>query len=376
MNLAIIGGGNLAHAIAVSASLFFGKVSVLATGHESWAKKLTAVFPGNEIVTSKDIVCSNDPETIIKDADAILFTVPSHIIPSKLIMVKPYLKKDSIIGSIIASGGFFWIARSILGTDLPLFAFQRVPFICRIQEKGRSVSVTGTKNELFVANHFSKDSSDKYYKMVELFEKSFRSRIIQLESYLEVTISNSNPILHTTRLYTLIQKPVTETPLLFYRTWDDDTSNMLLSCDNEVFDIIHRIPLQFPLFKSLKEHYGVTNGSELTKKLSSIDAFKSITFPVLKKKEGVFMPDPNNRYFQEDLAFGLVILKALAVTLKVNTPVMDSVIKCLQQYIGKCYISRDGSLDGTDLAFSGVPQNYGFTTMNNILNLIPDTQKR
>ncbi|MBP7432982.1 NAD/NADP octopine/nopaline dehydrogenase family protein [bacterium] len=369
MNLAIIGGGNLAHAVAASASLFFKKTSVLTTSCKDWNSNLTVIFPGNEVIVSSKIVCSDNPEKILKDADIVLLTVPSHIIPSKLIEIKPFLKKDSIIGSVIASGGFFWISRNILGADQPLFAFQRVPFICRIIEKGKSVSVTGTKSELFAAFHFSNGFPENYSNIKDLFEKSFRSRIIQLNSYLEVTISNSNPILHTSRLSTLVKDGSIKEPLYFYRTWDDLTSEILLKCDEEIIEIINKISVPFPLFKSLKEHYCVADHFELTKKLSSIEAFRNITFPVVKEDSGILIPDPDNRYFQEDLAFGLVILKALAEIFGVKTHNIDSVIRTLQEFLSKNYISENGTLNGNDVRFSGIPQNYGFSSVKQLMTL-------
>ena len=83
----------------------------------------------------------------------------------------------------------------------------------------------------------------------------------------------------------------------------------------------------------------------------------------------IFTPDPANRYFQEDLAFGLVILKGIAEIFQIRTPHIDSVIETLQQFLGKSYISEDGLLSGSDLSFSGIPQNYGINSIQQLLNL-------
>lgn len=55
--------------------------------------------------------------------------------------------------------------------------------------------------------------------------------------YLEVSLSNSNPLLHTSRLYNLFQNYregiYYEKVPLFYEDWTDEDAELLIRCDNE-----------------------------------------------------------------------------------------------------------------------------------------------
>ena len=55
----------------------------------------------------------------------------------------------------------------------------------------------------------------------------------------------SNPILHTSRLYSLFSEwhkgIIYKSVPLFYEDWDDQSSRLLLACDTEVQDICHAL---------------------------------------------------------------------------------------------------------------------------------------
>jgi opine dehydrogenase len=368
MNLTILGGGNLAHSIAVTASFYFKKISILTSNRELWNDRLTAIFPDGNKVIGRDIAVSEKAEEAILGSDVILSTLPGHIIPERLREIKRFMKPGQMVGSVTAAGGFFWIARGVLGKSIPLFAFQRVPFICRIIEKGKSVNISGLKKELFVASIGVDGYQSQYNSMISLMKESFATDIIHLNSYLEATISNSNPILHTTRLCSMIKNPADKNNAFFYREWDDDTSKLLLKCDQEVVQIIEKLGKPFPLFKTILEHYEVGNWSELTLKMRSIKAFSDITFPMIEKEKGVFFPDSSSRYFLEDVPYGLLILRSMADICGIATPNMDKVILELQNYLEKEYI-ENSELKGKNIGDTGIPENYGIKTKEQLINL-------
>jgi len=367
LNIVILGGGNLAHALAVTLSNY-AKVSILTSNCDCWKQELTALMPDKTTLKSKKINCFTNPKEVIPKAEIIFSTLPAHIIPSKLKEIKTFVSKNQIIGSVVSSGGFFWIARNILGKKISLFGFHRVPFICRTITKGKSVHISGLKDNLYVAFSQSKVNNEINQKLLSIFEKSFRAKINLLNSYLEATISNSNPILHTSRLFSIIKNNLATNPLYFYKDWDLETSEILLKCDKEIFEIIKKINIQFPLLKSLKEHYEVTNSLELTDKLRSIEAFKEITFPVTTISNKL-VPNPSSRYFQEDLAFGLVILRDLADICSVKTPNIDKIILTLQKFVNQEFLDNNFNLKGKDIKFSGIPKNFGINNLKELINL-------
>lgn len=67
-----------------------------------------------------------------------------------------------------------------------------------------------------------------------------------LPDYLNLTLTPSNPILHTTRLMTLFKdyvpgKIVYSSVPLFYEEWSDETTELLFKCDAEVQGLCHEL---------------------------------------------------------------------------------------------------------------------------------------
>ena len=129
---------------------------------------------------------------------------------------------------------------------------------------------------------------------------------------MNLTLTPSNPILHTTRLKTIFKEyydgMVYNSLPLFYEDWDNETSELLFRCDEEVQEICKAIKVfDLSFVKSLKDHYESDTPSKMTNKIRNIKGFKGLTTPSIKVKDG-FIPDLNSRYFTADFSFGLSIL--------------------------------------------------------------------
>ena len=48
-----------------------------------------------------------------------------------------------------------------------------------------------------------------------------------------------------------------------------------------------------------------------------------------ENKDGTFVPNFNDRYLREDLPYGLVMQKGIALVVGVQTPTMDKVSTCI-----------------------------------------------
>ena len=96
-----------------------------------------------------------------------------------------------------------------------------------------------------------------------------------LPNYLSVTLTPSNPILHTTRLRTLFadyeEGKVYSRNTLFYGEWDGASSELLIKCDEELQKLIKVMDkLDLSAVRSLKIHYESGTVEAMTKKLCSI----------------------------------------------------------------------------------------------------------
>lgn len=136
---------------------------------------------------------------------------------------------------------------------------------------------------------------------------------IALPDYLNLTLTPSNPILHTTRLYTLFKDYIPEKTKynsvpLFYEDWNNKTTEFLFKCDQEVQNLCHALN-EFDLseVKSLKVHYENDTVVGFTNKIQSIAGFKGLPSPTIKMGNK-FIPDLKSRYFTADFNYGLNII--------------------------------------------------------------------
>ena len=189
-----------------------------------------------------------------------------------------------------------------------------------------------------------------------------------MPNYLSVTFTPSNPILHTSRLYSLFQDYNPNVGYdaipLFYEEWDLKSSNVLVALDKEVQDMCQILPMDLSNVRSLLLHYESKDAQALKDKICSIKSFKGLKTPQIER-DGRFHPDLESRYFTADFPYGLLILKAFASICKLDTPMMDEVIGWYQGIIGKEYLTGDVQL-GRDSEELTLPQHYGITSIEQI----------
>lgn len=128
-------------------------------------------------------------------------------------------------------------------------------------------------------------------KIAELLGSLFRMPCRALDNYLAVTLTPSNPILHTTRLYSMFRdyKDGVRYPrnILFYAQWDMPSSEMLIACDAELQTLCRKLPMDLSEVISLKIHYESDTPEKMTKKSAVFPHSKGF-FPLwFLKKTGL-----------------------------------------------------------------------------------------
>ena len=104
-------------------------------------------------------------------------------------------------------------------------------------EYGQTANLLGYKSSLAVAIENVEDK-DALWKTLE---QLFITPVSQLNSFYEAALSNSNPILHTGRLYTMFhgrENEVFDHNILFYKEWTDEASQLLIEMDAEFFKLL------------------------------------------------------------------------------------------------------------------------------------------
>lgn len=328
MKITIVGGGNIGTQLAVHFSEKGNEVTIYTTQPELFTDELYILNEKNEVIhKAKKVKATSNPKEAFSCAELIMITLPPNVINSVSELIYQNADKSAFIGVVPGNGGGECDFKKCIERGNVFFGMERVPAIARLIEKGRSVRCIGYRDEL----HISSLPKKNIDVCCELIYNLLDIPCNPIPNYLNLTLTPSNPILHTSRLKTLFQdwkKGDTYASIpLFYEEWDDASSELLLKCDDEVQEICSAFPeIELEYVKSLKEHYESYTVSDMTRKISSIPAFKGIATPSIKVNDG-YIPDLNSRYFMADFSYGLCIIKQVALFAKVQTPYIDSVLE-------------------------------------------------
>ena len=331
--LCICGGGNLGHTLIgyISAKAGYG-LNLLTSRPEAWAHELIVQDCQGNTFTGKPEIISARAADVIPVSDFVLLCVPGYALREELQKIAPWLKPGTKVGSVVSSTGFFFLARQYLPASIELFGFHRVPFISRIDTYGKQASLLGYKKELKVAI----ENSHQPEEIVTTLSDMLDTPIVTAGHFLEVTLSNSNPLLHTSRIYQLFRDyregVFCNENFLFYEGWTDEDSELLLKCDEEFFGIIRKLPIAPETITPLLTYYECRDASSLTQKIKSIEAFKGLKSP-MKPVGDKYIPDFDNRYFREDFNYGLALLQQIADKVQVETPCMTRILDWATKFI-------------------------------------------
>ena len=326
MRITIVGGGNMGTLMAAEFASRSHDVTVYTSAPERWQKRLVAFDVDGAVVYEGEVSKITSDVRCAADAEYIFVTLPSIAQADFVKKLLPYVKADTKIGVVPGYGGAEFIFKPLVDAGAHLFGFQRVHAITRIFEYGKTVCMKGRKDSVFLG---ALDRSD-IPALCEDMESLFDMPCVALPNYLCVTLTPSNPILHTSRLYGMLGENnidhVYDRNILFYEEWTDRDSELLFSADEELQRICKKIVrADLSSVRSLKDHYESHSIGAMTNKIRSISAFRGIGSP-MKAVDGGWIADLDSRYFSCDFAYGLDLLCQLGKVLSVATPTMDEMM--------------------------------------------------
>ena len=324
MRIVICGGGGLGHTCAGVLSNCEGVTVDMLTNHpEKWNDKYQVNMPDGTHIMGKLDRITNKPENVIPEADWVFLCLPAFLVEDTILRIKPYLQNKTIVGAVVGNTGFFLHCHKYLPDDAKLFSFQRVPYISRVVSYGREVNLLGFRDKLIMAVE-NIDDRETFRRQVQDF---FQEETELVDSFYEVTLSNSNPILHTGRLYTMWKnwdgKPY-DSCSLFYKEWTVEASQLEIEMDKEFFSLLKKLNVSTKHIATLLEHYESVDAAGMTAKLQSIASLSTILSP-MKQVEGGWIPDFSSRYFIEDFPYGLKNIYELALLNNIDCPTIKRV---------------------------------------------------
>ena len=326
LNITVVGGGNVGTQFATHSAAVGHNVKIYSPRYKEFKKHLEVVDGDGNIIHKGAIkTVTNDAKVAFADADVIFVTVPAQRMEEAAKKIEPFAKAGKIIGLIPGTGGGEFAFGNCQIKGATVFGLQRIPSVARLERYGKSVRATGYREEIFLS--VIRKENEK--RCCEIISQLFAIPCKKIADYLNILLTPSNQILHTARLFAIFKeyKKGTAYPRskLFYEEWDDESSKLLLKCDEEIQGICNKMKgFDLTYVNSLKKHYEVRNAKELTEKIRSIKGFKGIETPMVEVEDG-WKPDFSSRYFVADFPFGLAILIQIATMVGAEVPTMKRI---------------------------------------------------
>jgi len=370
MVIGICGGGNIAHSlIGLLGSDPSNEIRLLTRQPNEWQNQIRVINREGEDLKGNLVISSDVASQVIPECELIILALPSQARENVIQQIAPFVSENTWLGSFPGMGNFEMICHKYLPIkekNIRVFASQRAPCIARVSEYGREAVMTSKKDSMAVAAL----NPTLVEEISNLLSPLLDMQIIPLNNFLEVTLSTSNPILHPARMYALFKDmqadEVWDTNPTFYESWNLESSEILINMDEEVHDLLEKIPFDLSGIKPLLEHYDSNNAAELTDKLRSIQAFKGLLSPMQQTELG-YKVDLDSRYFIEDICYGLILIKDIAHLFSIHTPTIDQVVYWAQDLLNKDYLV-DGHLVGSNCDELLIHASFEITSQEAFLN--------
>ena len=321
----VCGGGHIAHSLVAAVSEA-EDVLCLTRRPERWSDRLECDRADAGFRPCAHRVAATSDPAAVAVARFVVVALPRFAIEEEMTRILPFLGSGQIVCFVPAPGDAARWRDVLAERGVACAGFQRVPFVSRTAEYGRSVRISAPRavHRIAVSDPALEPELSAFCRRFLGGEASF------LSSFLLFAFSNSNPLLHPARLVPLFRGWKSRTygriPL-FYEEWTDESSVLYVAADRELRDVCSRFP-EIDLdrdYVPVLRHYGVSSIPALTEKLRGIPGFKGIASPMVPGPGG-FVPDLSSRYFTEDVPFGTVPIQRHARSRGVETPVIDFLV--------------------------------------------------
>jgi len=387
MNVTLVGGGNSTHVFAGLLASKGHNVTIFTRRPEDWKEEVVCENqdPGwledQKEIGGKIKKISKNPGECIPEADMIVLAgLPVHLYRDVLKTISPFVKRKGImIGSLCAYGGFLWLVNEALGEHAPdvcVFGTQSIPWTCGTLNYGSRGVVFGAKRHLHIA--FENEPVCTVAKdPLQCLQKLLMLPLCERTDFITCTLWPNNPLFHPTVLWGLfadwdMKTPYKESdvPKMIYAEVTRKSADTMQKMDDEMQSITKAVRKIYPdnryldMAKPLRDclvfHYKelITDPTDLYSILRTNKAYSKHKITYKKVGDGMVIPDVTHKFFTTDLPYGLCIYKDLALTLGVETPMIDTLIYWNQKMVSKEFMV-DGKLCGKDIGEAVIPSKFG-----------------
>lgn len=309
---------------------------------------------------------TNNPAIAAAEADIVFIALPHFAVEKAFADIAPYVSANAYIGVIPGGGGCEFFFNRYFTSAQTLFGFQRVPFTAKNEVYGKETNLKSWK-PFSVVGTLCSSRIDAACRIIE--KCGLKTR--KASNYLEIALTPTNPILHTSRTYEIFGSYPADykytDKMKFYVGWSEKASNTLLTMDNELHNLLGAMHgIDTSAIRPLPEHYESPTIEALTAKINSIPTFQSVFAP-MKEVDGKYVADLSSRMFTEDFPWGLVVIRSYFEFFNIPSPKMDEVLKWYSDFMGLEWFV-DGKFSGKDLKYTGDIRRYNVTSKEQLLS--------
>ena len=388
--LAICGGGNGGHALAVVASQNFDadidwlvgseeKADLLRRGMSVDGLQSTGVIRGS---AHRLRTISADPAQVIPNADIVMIVVPAFVHAMVLRRIAPHVSEATTVGCLPTRGGFEFEATRLLskdgGTRKRLFGLQTLPWSTRVVTPGRVVNIGAAKAEVVLAALPAGDGAGIAARLSEIIG----TQVVPAEGFLNLTLGNPGQFIHPGLMYGHFRSWRGEEydqdgiPM-FYADATDEIGEIVEGLSDDAIAVARTIEVGsgdavnlqevIPVHEWLQSSYGhVTGDTNTVATCFRTGPIRTRKAPMNEVRPGRFAPNFEYRYLSEDVPYGLVITRALADIVNVRTPTIDEVVRWAQSAMQKIYLVGE-ELEGRDVRDLPIPQHHGVSALSDLI---------
>lgn len=334
MKVAVLGSGNGGCAVAFEWAYEGHEVSIF--DFKEFPSNIEAISKEGGIKSSgmlegfaKIEYAGHDLEKTVKGAELIFVVGPAYSTEPFAVGVKPYLEKGQVIivcpsscgGSIVFKNG---LGLALDNEDYLIAETSTLPYAVRITEPGEINIFLKLKGGLYIAALPSKNTTTVY----ELL-KTVYPGLIPANNILQTTLQNANPVIHPS--VTLLNVALIERTKGDFYFYEDGVTQgvgrLIKGVDDERIAIGEKLGFKVIEDPVLGMEQGYMQEPTYDKGYSEAIGFKGIAAQTTL----------DNRYFNEDVGYGLIFMAELGKQIGVSTPIMDSVIKLTSVVMDRDY---------------------------------------
>ena len=334
--------------------------------------------------TTSSFGVTSNPEKAARGCDMVILAVPAFLHSTYLAALAPYLEDGCVIVGLPGHCGFELDVRHVLASAMRHFTiinFDALPWVARLTEFGRTVTITATKDVLVGAmqpDPILSRVADPLATLQCLLGP--RPQLVLSGHPLGITLRAPNASVHPPVMYSRWKDwdgvPLAEAPG-FYTGIDELAAAMIAGISRECMTTAREIMRTHPeadlsqvvsAYDWELDAYGplIADKTSLRAALRTNSAHAAARHPMTEVAAGQFTPNFGHRFLAEDIPFGLVVVRGIAEIAGIETPTIDVVLAWSQERLGRHYLTGAGFV-GADIASSRAPQRYGMTTLDEIL---------